>query len=427
MRRIALSGLVALAAVLGGVAAPAAAMAQPAAAARPTAAVRPGIAARPADVALVDAGTPTVSCVAATDCLGIEGSASQSGQQPVPGRVARWNGSSWKRLGVTFPKQTTAVDLDGVSCRAARSCLVVGDYYTPPSVSGKSHVLALIYNGTSLKPTSAVPLPRGATDGALSSVSCVTTRYCVALGVADGKTPVFGAFGSVTIIETWNGAKWTLHSAAGSIGTKTMLVPSVVSCATSAFCVLAGISFTGSDQPYVASWNGKKVTTMKLPTVGGRADEVTASGVSCATVLNCAVTGTDFGNFNGSSRAFTEVWNGRTWRLAKVAWPKADASTITVGASCATAHSCEVVGLNDENNSENPPSAAVAVSLDGPAGTVQAVPAPSKGHSNLFAAVSCLPGGSCVALGETGKTNASSSALMTGVWNGKVWKLDPGF
>jgi hypothetical protein len=82
VRRIAISGLVALAAVLGGFAVPATAMAQATTTVRPTAAVRPGITARPADVALVDSGLPMVSCVLATDCLGIEGSATQSGRQP---------------------------------------------------------------------------------------------------------------------------------------------------------------------------------------------------------------------------------------------------------------------------------------------------------------------------------------------------------
>ncbi len=73
------------------------------------------------------------------------------------------------------------------------------------------------------------------------------------------------------------------------------------------------------------------------------------------------------------------------------------------------------------------PFDAAAVSFTGTAGTLQTVPAPSKGHSAMFADVSCLPWGSCVATGETGKTTASSGAVMTGVWNGKAWKLDPGF
>ena len=447
VRKIALSGLVAAAAVLGGVAVPAVASAQPTAAVRPTAAVHPSaavgltaavraaITARPADVALVDSGLPTVSCVLGTDCLGTEGSASQSGQQRIPGRVERWNGSSWKRLGVTLPKGTTAVDLNGVSCKGAKSCLVVGDYYTPPSLSGTSRALALSYNGTSLKPMPTVPLPKGTTDGALSSVSCATTRYCVAIGVADGETPAFGAFGSVIIIETWNGAKWTLHTAAASTGRTTLVVPTVVSCATSAFCVLAGVTYPfstdpGAEKPYAASWNGRKLTAMKLRTVGGSAHDVVADGVSCPTAKTCAVTGVDLGIISSSSAtstAFTEIWNGKTWQIAQVAEPKAAASSFNLGVSCSTARSCEAVGLDGANEAGTSPYDAAATSLHGTAGTVQAVPAPSKGHSDVFTAVSCLPWGSCVAVGETGKTTASSLAGMTGVWNGKAWKLEPGF
>ena len=96
MHRIAISGLVALAAVLGGGAVSATAMAQhpTAAAARPTtagwadsvAAVRAGraVAMRTARTAVAayqgqaEIGEPLISCVLATDCLGVEGASSQS-------------------------------------------------------------------------------------------------------------------------------------------------------------------------------------------------------------------------------------------------------------------------------------------------------------------------------------------------------------
>jgi hypothetical protein len=440
VRRIAISGLVALAAMLGGAAIPTAAMAQPTAAVRPTAtvrpaaaahagsvgAMRPGIAARPADVDLVDSGVPALSCVLASDCLGIEGNAGVVDDAPrVPARVERWNGSSWKRLAVAMPTGTASADLLGVSCRTAKSCLVVGNYYK--SASGVSRVLALSYNGTSLKPTPTVPLPKGTTDAALSSVSCATTRYCVAIGVADGGTSAFGTFGSVTIIETWNGAKWALHTAAESTGKTAIVVPSVVSCATSAFCVLAGADYGASAvTPYVASWNGTKLTTMKAAKAGSSADLVVATGVSCATGSNCAITGGNLVPTANSttldSTAFTEIWNGKTWQLAKVAWPKGTADSFTASVSCYAAHSCEAVGEQGATS-----SSAVAVSFNGTTGTVQAVPGPSKGDSNGLDNVSCLPWGSCVAIGYTGKTTATSPALMTGVWNGKAWKLDPGF
>jgi hypothetical protein len=435
VRRVALSGLVAVAALLGGVAVPVTAMAQPTGAVRTGSVVAMPTAGRTPAAYNGEpvSGVPKISCALATDCLGIEGTSSLSDGGPSrPTRVARWNGSTWKGVSVTLPRGTKSDDLLGVSCKGAKSCLVVGDYYASTSQNATSHVLALSYNGTSLKPTSTVPLPKGTSDAVLTGVSCTTTRHCVALGAADGDTAAFGAFGSLIIIETWNGAKWSLRTAPASIGTTTYLEPTVVSCATSAFCVLAGDAFTYNSLAstfYVASWNGKKLTSMKPATVSGSAGGYLGpTGVSCATTSNCAVTGAVFGDASsssGSSTAFTEIWNGKAWRVAKVTWPKGTEDSMMLGVSCYAAHSCEAVGADGAN--EETSFDAAAVSLNATVGSLQAVPAPPKGYVHLFADVSCLPWGSCVAVGETGKTTARSGAVMTGVWNGKAWKLYPGF
>jgi hypothetical protein len=272
----------------------------------------------------------------------------------------------------------------------------------------------------------------------LTGVSCATTRYCVAVGVAYGDIAAFGVEGSLTLIDTWNGTRWTMHTAAESVGATTQLQPYAVSCPTIAFCVLDGESGSETStsytvQLYAASWNGRKLTTMKTVTVARSGDQALAGGVSCASSSNCALTGVDLGDLSGnapSAAAVTEIWNGKTWQLAKVTWPKGMVDTFTLGVSCYAAHTCEVVGEDGANDAATSPFAAVAVSFKGTAGTLQAVPAPSKGHSNVLTAVSCLPWGGCVAAGETGKTSTSSAAsmaLMTGVLNGKAWKLDPGF
>jgi hypothetical protein len=108
-----------------------------------------------------------------------------------------------------------------------------------------------------------------------------------------------------------------------------------------------------------------------------------------------------------------------------VAWPKG-AQSIFFGVSCYGAHSCETVGEGSAS-AKATSGYAMAVSYQGTAGTVQAVPAPAKGRSTAFTDVSCPPGGTCVATGWTGKSNAATPTLMTGVWGGKSWKLDPGF
>jgi hypothetical protein len=439
VRRIAISGLVALATVLGGVAIPATAMAQPTSGVRSTGAVAARAAgpARAAAEGGIFGGVPKISCVSTTDCLAVEGTSSLSDDgSAVPIRVARWNGKSWKGVGVALPKGTKSADLEAVSCKAATSCLVVGDYYKSTSSSAPNYPLALIYNGTSLKPTAAaVPLPKGAADVTLADVSCATTRYCVAIASAE-PTPGINESnsGPDILIETWNGAKWTLRTIASSV--KAQVEPSAVSCATAAFCVVAGQLTTISGASnfsfglYLGSWNGKTLTRMKAPAEGGAKSAAELAGVSCATPANCGVTGDVLGDVTSSSSApdvtaFTQVWNGKTWQTGKAARPKG-AESIFLGLSCYGAHSCETVG--DGAASATATSGyALAVSYRGTAGTVQTVPAPAKGRSTVFTDVSCLPGGACVATGWTGKSNAATPTLMTGVWGGKSWKLEPGF
>jgi hypothetical protein len=439
VRRIAISGLVALAAVLGVVAVPATAMAQPASAVRSGSVIATGTAG-PALLlgdSVVGPGAPMISCVLTTDCLGIKGSSSQGdGGASTPTRVVRWNGSSWKSVGLRLPKGTKSHDLLGVSCRGVKSCLVVGDYYTSTSDTATSHALALSYNGTSLKPTPTVPLPKGMPYVALTGVSCATTRYCVAVGTAS--SPPFGITenDSATIIETWSsGAKWTLHT----ITTPASEVVEIdgVSCATSAFCVVTGTSENLNSPSfdstlYFASWNGKKLTTMKPTAVGGFSDLVEPIGVSCATSSSCVVTAVSLGSVSSvssgnttTSTGFTEIWNGKKWQLATVTWPTGIAAAILVGVSCYAARSCEAVGVDGADVKKS--VQAAAVSYNGTEGAVQNVPAPPKGDSSVFDYVSCLPWASCVAVGETGKSTATSDTVMTGVWNGKVWKLRPGF
>jgi hypothetical protein len=436
VRRIAISGLVALATVLGGVAIPATAMAQPTSGVHPPRAVaaRSAGPARAAAEGGIFGGVPKISCVLTTDCVAVEGTSSLSDEgTTAPTRVARWNGSSWKRVGVALPTGTKSADLEAVSCKTATSCLVVGDYYKSTSSGAPNYPLALIYNGTSLKPTTAVPLPKGATDVTLTDVSCATTKYCVAIGSA-GPTPgiTVSNSGPVILIETWNGATWTLRTIATSA--RAQVEPSAVSCATPAFCVMAGelTTVSGADSfafgLYLGSWNGKKLARMAAPAEGGAKSLPEPGDVSCATVSNCAVTGIVLGDLTGSTpdvTPFTQIWNGKTWQAAKTASPKG-AQQIWLGVSCYGAHSCETVGGGAASASATS-GYAIAASFKGAAGTIQAVPAPSKGRSTAFTDVSCLPTGTCVATGWTGQTKAATPSVMTGVWGGKSWKLDPGF
>jgi hypothetical protein len=395
-------------------------------------------------------GAPLISCVFTVDCIAVEGSstltasassASMAGAATAPVvRAARWNGSSWKAGGAALPTGAKEAAVNGVSCKAERSCLIVGDYSTSTSDTAQPHALALMYNGATVKPTPALPLPKGTMDASLSDVSCATVWYCVAVGEAEGDSAAFGEGGALTLIETWTGAKWTLHTIAQVSGSSDTGV-SGVSCATAAFCVLTGetdsVGGTSSSPTitsglYFAEWNGSKLTTMKPAAAASSADLVAPAGVSCATPDNCGVTGIAIPVSSASSaslKSFTEIWNGHAWQLATTPWPADTTEALALGVSCYAAHSCEAVGATstDPATATDPSADVAAVSYNGTTGTRQSLPAPAEGDSDEFSDVSCMPWGTCIAVGDTGKDTAISPAIMTGTWSGKAWELHPGF
>jgi hypothetical protein len=170
---------------------------------------------------------------------------------------------------------------------------------------------------------------------------------------------------------------------------------------------------------------------MKPAAAASSADLVAPTGVSCATATNCGVTGIvlDVSDSTASLGTFTEIWNGHGWQLATTPRPAGATEAILDGISCYAAHSCEAVGAvsTDALSAADPSFDVTAVSYNGTAGTLQTLPAPAPGDSDEFTDVSCMPWGTCVAVGDTGKDTATSPVTMTGTWSGKAWELHPGF
>ncbi len=401
MHRIAISGLVALAAVLGGT--------MPAAASTPIvpAVIRPQPAGLPTAVAI---GLGRISCGSAKACLAV--GVTPGG--PGTATAEAWNGTAWKSVAVHAPKGASFALLAGVSCKSPTYCLATGEYLTNTK-SADFRPFAMTWNGHSLTPTPAPPLPAGATDGSLGGVSCVAVRKCVAVGTSFGNT-------SSVLMETWNGAKWALRTSPDTSGA-VLLSASSVSCVSLTRCVVAGQSIsatTAASGVLLASWNGRTLTAGKAPLPAGVSNPILAD-LSCASANSCVAVGD---NINASSSgvtgfAFTEVWNGRAWRAARLAKPKGTSSSFLFGVSCASARACVAVGDAGSANS----GAATAVSYNGKTWTAQHVPAPGKGLSAGFESVSCLSSAHCVAVGTIGPPNGTTFRLLSGLWNGRNWQL----
>jgi hypothetical protein len=404
VRKIVMSGAVALAAVLGFMLPAASASA----AVRPTAAS----AALPSTVrplASIESGAfflgSRISCGSATNCLTVGANLNSSSETPTAEALS---GTKWRSVPVKLPKGADGAGLTGVSCKAATYCLVIGDYSTS---AGAQLAFALTWNGSALTPVAAPPVPAGGLL-ALNAISCAAVKSCVVVGTSIGA----GASTTVdTFVDTWNGSKWTEVKTAPKVVLDEF---TAMHCFTSKDCVAAGDADaeTGATTVLVATWNGKTWTPEKAVTPAG---QVVVTGLSCGSAKSCALVGGSLNNSATRGFGFLEVWNGKTWSETKWTGAKGDTLAIVFDVSCTSATDCMAVGAAGSSKS----GGAAAVSWNGKKWTALTVPGPAKGDSSTFEAVSCPKASDCVAIGEVGKSGGTTTSPIAGYWNGKSWKL----
>ena len=218
-----------------------------------------------------------ISCTSDDSCVAVGyGSLSSTVAQTL---VESWNGTSWSI--VPSPDVGTNGNfLNAVSCVSASSCTAVGQYAT----SGGFPELTLIESWDGTK-WSIVPSPNRnpKESNSLHAVSCAAARSCVAVGEYPNKKNL-----ASTLIESWNGAAWSITSSPNT-AKKNYLYG--VSCTSISRCQAVG---QGVDTTLVESWNGAKWTQSASP---GRGQSSDLAGVSCVTAAWCGAVG-----FSGSSR-----------------------------------------------------------------------------------------------------------------------------
>jgi hypothetical protein len=211
-----------------------------------------------------------VSCTSSVSCEAVGQDDSSSGTL-----VERWNGKTWS----ITPSPRGGIDgaLQGVTCRVAASCVAVGSH------AGTSGTLTLVesWNGSRWSVVSS-PSP-GSGNNALSSVSCTGAARCSAVGYFSV------SFGSDrTLAESWNGRRWSVVSTPDRTSRSNFL--NGLSCVSSSSCVAAGYNVTGSGfgQTLIESWNGSRWSITPSPHPG--ADQQLL-GVTCASATSCEATG----------------------------------------------------------------------------------------------------------------------------------------
>jgi hypothetical protein len=392
-----------------------------------------------------------ISCLSASDCTVVGSYVVEGGE--VLGLGLHWNGSSWSHQAVTTPPGGARQAMHAVSCSSATSCVSVGQLG-----GGLVSPTASVWSGGAWAPTPAVPLPAGAVEGMLQSVSCTSSTNCLAVGsyregtggrktlvekwngaqwsrmtspnpsgkfnselngiscfgsgcIAVGQALDETTFIAKTLVESLSGSTWTIKSSPNPIGDGWSYLQSV-SCTLGNACTAVGASraeFVADNSTLAERWNGTawSLQTTLNPNTATPDDQF--EGVSCAATTMCMAVGSN----TNSSKGFTQVWNGSEWsRLPLEPWNQQLRAI-----SCPSTSACMVVNKASNGSWE-------MKWLESPGGFVwyseSRVPPLPAGATNFnLTSVSCSTATACTAVGSFSLgTQWETLALR---WNGSSW------
>jgi hypothetical protein len=390
LRRIAVTGLIAIAAVVGSFTAASAASASSTASTPPSAASVAGFEA--------NRGLPGNSPSGLSASL----PASHSVAYPA---------------GVT-PATTSPFDIiQGVSCLHAGDCIAVGNNATSTGLNDTP--LAYLWNGKAWK-QATVPMPSGNKYGYFDSVSCVQPGGCIAVGSYQRGSTFY------SLEDEWTGAKWIQHLPAvpsGSLGT----YPASVSCHVSSFCVVTGgyvpSGHTNELKSFADVYNGNswRASTPTLPSSSFVYNELDA--VSCPASNYCELGGIYATSDSGYFHAVVDSFDGAHWKVLTDAAPTPQQGSVDYinGISCSSDTSCAAVGELGAAASSTTYHGFAEV-LSGSSWELTGTGFIASGTGSDLNNVSCYSPTFCAATGGQGPYSYDTTGkAVYSLWNGSTW------
>ncbi len=328
--------------------------------------------------------------------------------------------------------------LASVSCVSSSFCVAVG-YYNNGSINQN---LILTWNGAKwnvdASPSLSDPIDE---NNRLTSVSCVSTTYCVAVGYYDPE-----GIERLGLLVMWNGFGWSLQDSP-SLSPPSVIEPfsvlTSVSCASNRYCVAGGY-FSGPaslGQVYLLTWNASTWTIDDSPSLSVSGTSATTShdfishvqSISCVSGTFCVAAGSYFSQATSQRyyQVFVLTWNGTTWSLDSSASlsTSSSVSNMVMGISCTGPGFCVVVGYTYTyvvttvveqlyrdfiltwNGSAWSMDDASSLSVSGNA-------------ESSLASVSCASPSFCAAAGYSWPSGSNGPYVgLVLTWNGSTWTL----
>ena len=346
------------------------------------------------------------------------------------GLVCLFGGTAAAGLAVATARDALPADvsasLSSVSCPSRGFCMAVGQVGGEPS--------ALRWSGGNWSTVSVPNTPAGAD---LGSVSCASSRACMAVGTYEVETS-FSVSAFESFAERWNGSQWSPQTiwneprSAFPAADETGSELADVACSSTTSCVAVGSSgwsaegFGGGRSRMAERWNGRLWSVTEAPRFSPSNYSAVAtrlSSVSCSSARACTAVG-GASTSGGVGLSFVQ-------RLSRARWKtqKGLGSAGLVSVSCPSTVSCTAVGVKDQNATG---MRELAARWNGRHWTVE--PIPRLKHGAELDSVSCPTVIACVAVGNsppplsTGDAATPASASFNGSrWIARRTPFPPGW
>jgi hypothetical protein len=352
-----------------------------------------------------------VSCASTTACTAVGGTYYAHEVAPA---VLRWNGNTWSAQHAPNPPAHGGSVLTAVSCARPDDCIAVGK-----RGGYQEGTLAEHWNGKTWR---VMPTPMARTlNSELNAVSCSSPQACTAVG----DHLISRSARLVTVVMRWNGKTWALQSTPSSPGEGQLFS---VSCPAATACTAIGdlgAVLAGQAAILATHWDGRTWTLQPVPAPAGGPGLM--HSVACASAKSCVAAGVNYAPGAqgepgaGRQQPASVVWNGSTWELAPVPYPRqAKDGAYLYGVDCSAATACTAVGSYTPGTEGGP---TMAERWNGASWTRQDSATP-PGDTAQLNSVSCPASRVCIAVGDSG-TNARPEHTLAERWDGSAWSLTP--
>jgi len=352
----------------------------------------------------------TDSCATSGFCMAV-GAYLLNGHQL--GQSAMLSGGRWVSEPVPSPSRGVNVFANEVSCASPTRCVFVGEHWA--SRNGPEASLAEVWDGSSWRVVIASGPPATAIS-ALDDVSCPTTRFCMATGLAGGRRTYQG-----TAFTSNDGTTWRRLAVPRPRGARNSEL-SALACFNPANCMAVGIytSASGHSLPYAARWHDRRWELRTAPAVP-RQRLTIFQGISCPAATSCLAVGDTVDNTRqGFYHAFAEIWSGGRWRLSTLR----RLPSYFIGVSCPARNRCFASGTTFRRSVTSVAQPLVET-WNGRTWTVQhPIRTARPRYGDFLQHVSCVTRSRCEAVG--GRFNPrvrNSDQTLAEIWNGHHWTV----